>query len=955
MADKQGESYLSIHARSVMSRALPGDPVDTDDPQDYDLATLRVMAFEKMGSKGIVNNAKYRLPANLIIFPIDKGVYDFVFIANEPDDPALIASLEGVSEYDDLNTLAFSQSYFDEGRLIPMISFEDNVEVVGEGSAKVNGGAAVRPLTVNLTRMAVRMDVTLQAPEDFTGGFNSIVLSNIPDAVPLTSSYSGPAIGRNTVRTIAAAKFAAVTPSGPNIWAIRKERVVMPANDFNDFGNAAKAVDMTIRMNGSNYSPTCKLKINSTVGAENYTLPKNTYLDFNGRITYPLEVNIAASEWGKEENDWAIGQRILNVSHSNVSITDFNGARISFWSNMPVVKVLDEVQKIDPVSGAVLGTAETNRIFNSIACQTTVDTDSTDPERFRYTPTSNGQWSGSGYMDLVGDGWVEHDGVENVGRNLSGTYVVTLSAENEDGSNVLRKQIRVTIAQASDGYRFRFYSASNSATGYVGAFWKNDQLGERIITGQHARTGASAAEIVMWSAKVDDDPNTGKPYDWVVLSTTPSFDGKVGTANPNDAENYHVVPNLQKGELGDAIRGKGRIYFRIGLTGKNPNSAVNGLIPPRYATVSLTYKMWGWNDTTVKLYLRQGEDPDFVFEGRPGSRAFMVYNMTHREFMANPAFNEFSKVLGSGDAVAVDFPTKVGAHFQWARLKPGTYGHYSGDVEPESAYDSFGYRALSPRNDKNAIGIAGWGWGYYQNYPYLRWDNGNTAESYKPDFEICPNGYHRPNDGRIDGGTVVSQNSTQTEANASEWRASIFANPMIGDGNELYDRTNPQFNPTPPNNSDQTTIPTYYKPQPLPDNLATGFYADGYFDRRPLEREWVDGTLRFGVTLKTTHAACWGTVAFNKNNNKSLFFPAAGLREYGEAKNGKSAAERAGVLMYPGTGYYMTASAADMPEAQNTQWVDYSGVWSMQLTYDQSAPVSYAFKNGYSMRCVKDQ
>lgn len=52
-------------------------------------------------------------------------------------------------------------------------------------------------------------------------------------------------------------------------------------------------------------------------------------------------MNIQASDWDSIANDWNIsGNRVLNVSHTEVDITDFNGARISFSSNMPVVRVL---------------------------------------------------------------------------------------------------------------------------------------------------------------------------------------------------------------------------------------------------------------------------------------------------------------------------------------------------------------------------------------------------------------------------------------------------------------------------------------------------------------------------------------------------------------------------------------------------------------------------------------
>ena len=180
-------------------------------------------------------------------------------------------------------------------------------------------------------------------------------------------------------------------------------------------------------------------------------------------------------------------------------------------------------------------------------------------------------------MDLLADGWLIKDEIFDYIKkspNLTGTYKLTLSAENTDGSNALQRDITVTIEQ--NGTRLQFYhpavNPANGATGYAGAFWKNDQCGERIITGQLAREGADAVTIVNWSARVDEDPDN-----MVILSTTPSFDPNVGTANPGVAENFRVTPNLQKGEDGKNVSGKGRIYFRIGLTETNPDPATQGM------------------------------------------------------------------------------------------------------------------------------------------------------------------------------------------------------------------------------------------------------------------------------------------------------------------------------------------------------------------------------------------
>lgn len=272
-------------------------------------------------------------------------------------------------------------------------------------------------------------------------------------------------------------------------------------------------------------------------------------------------------------------------------------------------------------------------------------------------------------MDLLADGWVEKEywgvGVndyDSLARNVSGTYKLTLSAENEDGSNALQREITVKIIQ--NGKRLQFYHPGSGTVKWCyGLCWcllEEQSAWRTYYHGQHARAGTDAETIADWSAWVDDDPNK-----MVILSTTPSLDPNVGTANPGYAEDFLVTPNSQKGEDGKSVTGKGRIYFRIGLTGTNTTNT------PRYATVKLKYYLWGWGDPVIAtLYLRQGEQPDYLYTGRSGSRAFAVYNMTHSSFLTAPATSPFSIVVNRGNASEVDFPTKAGAHFQWARLKP---------------------------------------------------------------------------------------------------------------------------------------------------------------------------------------------------------------------------------------------------------------------------------------------
>lgn len=80
--------------------------------------------------------------------------------------------------------------------------------------------------------------------------------------------------------------------------------------------------------------------------------------------------------------DWGVQNRYLNVSDN---ITDFNGARITFSSNMPVVKMLPDV--------IVEGGMKTEKVLAAGESFTS---------RFTYTYDAV-RGEGTGYMDVLLD------------------------------------------------------------------------------------------------------------------------------------------------------------------------------------------------------------------------------------------------------------------------------------------------------------------------------------------------------------------------------------------------------------------------------------------------------------------------------------------------------------------------------------------------------------------------
>ena len=101
---------------------------------------------------------------------------------------------------------------------------------------------------------------------------------------------------------------------------------------------------------------------------------------------------------------------------------------------------------------------------------------------------------------------------------------------------------------------------------------------------------------------------------------------------------------------------------------------------------------------------------------------------------------------------------------------------------------------------------------------------------------------------------------TYNDVYKSEIRMSLFRNPMKGDGNWVTAEK-----PIDPQNKPEKYIPK------ILEEIKYGFYADGFFDRRPIvERDMIDGIERGsgkvskykGVSLDTTEAAYGGVLIF---------------------------------------------------------------------------------------------
>jgi len=356
---------------------------------------------------------------------------------------------------------------------------------------------------------------------------------------------------------------------------------------------------------------------------------------------------------------------------------------------------------------------------------------------------------------------------------------------------------------------------------YVGAFWKKDQTGERLIRMPRMSNGTIDG---VWTAQVIE----GK--DWILLDTMMTTDPNVwdvakeaNVDNGNDPlfesnPDRQLSPPTASTLVCGVVRASGsagfqpgndQIYFRIGASSQYTPTSTK---PVRYGIVLLTYAN---NTRRHRIWIRQGEDPDFVMRkgdpnmtggsvagGRPNAAKFSPYNLTDPNKNTITAYGNVpalgSTASGRG-GVFVDYPSKAGYFFQWNSTKA---------FHPTASFSGW-----------TAAGTV----------------TANTT--WNTNWETCPSGYRRPTD------------ITATGTNDSEMRQTLW---ITGVGAQI-----PSTNNT--------------------DNVVWGYYADGYFDRRQIvQGVTANPALLTAVASPGAEVAYRGMLFYNQFNNASLFFPVTG-------------------------------------------------------------------------------
>ena len=288
-------------------------------------------------------------------------------------------------------------------------------------------------------------------------------------------------------------------------------------------------------------------------------------------------------------------------------------------------------------------------------------------------------------------------------------------------ANSQSSDVKLTITQNS------MMNIPSSKKSYAGAFWRREQIGERLI---HIPSNiGSWKAFVFW---MDDRWEEGdiildaSPFQWPAspVSVTSDTPALLGTET----------------SISGSTSSSGAINFRVGL--KSRYSA-NSTYPARYALLALTWD----NDESVQFFfIRQGEDPDYIMRptdeyGNDQSWA-SAPNWRPKACKISP-FNLTADTLniqcnrerdGKNPSRFTDYPSQAGAFFQWAN----------------TVNTRFAYSPVS--NPPNEI------WNY--TWPDTYWaDLASVHESSPSGFELTYGetvNFRRINNGIITGATTTS-------------------------------------------------------------------------------------------------------------------------------------------------------------------------------------------------------
>lgn len=664
-------------------------------------------------------------------------------------------------------------------------------------------------------------------------------------------------------------------------------------------------------------------------------------------------------EWDLINAEPEILQRELNATRLSAKVWGGAVTRVFFWSNQPYVWIENsEIYKGDDFSFGdkiTTGDTEVNKYFRNVGLKfnydvinaktTTADRVTEIDDQYKlYNNVTNFHYDYNATKG-EGQGYFDVENVVNQGIPINENYHVFLCASNEKYiDKPLRRSIRLNHILED------IPASDKILMPYVGTFHRHSEFGERIITWNNDTDWTA---VVIDKDSEDEYGSPSQDYKWVRIdrNISPALEaGILYTQTPGNAEDYEVSPwSNDLGGEEDGFNGKrwvngtGKIYLRVGWCKKDPIPSagnrsitktdykrnkyalihVYGMTGEAYKALSSTEKEALRANPQAVLYIRKGEEPDYIFRNGEGYFGVMdpmggLGNNTTRDAAAKwspynlttptphkAEFNYFDyQLLGYHGAVFAKYPTQSGVYFRWGETRAIS-----------SLNTDCGGFSMSFNNYKNSY-----------DYP----------EIWIPEqMEVCPKGYRVP---QFKKEAIDYKYPTPLTTNVSDH---ISNNELI---QSLCKAPQSRSSASMGREANLSILP-YSE-----GNYILGYYADGFYDRGKINT--VSGTYENHSKVSYNNESAYsGTLVFNDESLAALFIPFSGSIQL------EGATEDAGSTM---TMMTSTTSDDDIEErvGKKTFWQGSSFYNEKDATnrmlYFPSGSALATKENSYNYRCVKD-
>lgn len=319
---------------------------------DDKIKELRIMVFNTSNGE-LVYNKYYgfadEMGDEFVRIHLELGTYDFAFIANEQSDRGVHEELInfGMEPFSTNKTLkdlyenvAFKADAFSADKHIPMSHIEKGVKITGIRTLELSNSTQYTDEVwpVILTRLAVRLDLEFYTElADKKTAFKRLIITQIPRNVPMFQRKfddSGNIVNGGTGNYSTIDREVLLANGDTNDWVVstkvdntqdppvaityytwKKTRIILPATMFNPDSDKSQGivVQATYDIAGTpNEGGVPGLHTPGTIATEvpgrtpgvgpyDYTLPRNTYVKYTGKIVDNdiIFEGITVSNWVK--------------------------------------------------------------------------------------------------------------------------------------------------------------------------------------------------------------------------------------------------------------------------------------------------------------------------------------------------------------------------------------------------------------------------------------------------------------------------------------------------------------------------------------------------------------------------------------------------------------------------------------------------------------------------------